>query len=156
VIAKLTRAGSTFLVESYSAAATRDAAVQGDRLRRACAELRAAGLDVDYVGALAVPQDELVLHVVRRPSCRVFQDARGQAPARSWRRPTQGCRPDLSASGSWPWHSQFPQRVSPDSLRGYRRRGRLGGLSSGDDTSALLSHRRSPSEVNALRQSIGG
>jgi sulfide:quinone oxidoreductase len=64
VIAKLTRAGSTFLVESYSAAATRDAAVQGDRLRRACAELRAAGLDVDYVGALAVPQDELVLHVV--------------------------------------------------------------------------------------------
>lgn len=63
-MAKLASPGPTFLIESYSAAAAGDAAAQGDRLRLACAELRAGGCDVDYVGSLAVPQDELVLHVL--------------------------------------------------------------------------------------------
>jgi len=54
----------TYLVECFAGAAD-DEAVAGarDRLRSACADLRSSDTVIDYLGALLLPQDELVLHV---------------------------------------------------------------------------------------------
>jgi hypothetical protein len=55
----------TFLVEAYAAAMTREqlaAAIAGSE--RIAAEMRRAGEQVEYLGALFVPGDEVVFHVV--------------------------------------------------------------------------------------------
>lgn len=58
----------TYLVECFDGSlGTGAAAGASDRLRSACAELRAAGTAVEYLGALLVPQDELVLHLFVSP-----------------------------------------------------------------------------------------
>ena len=58
----------TYLVECFEGSSHAGAtAGASDRLRSACAELRAAGTAVEYLGALLVPQDELALHVFVSP-----------------------------------------------------------------------------------------
>lgn len=53
----------TFLVECFAASTDEGAVPRArDRLRSACADLRAEGTVIEYLGALLVPQDELVLH----------------------------------------------------------------------------------------------
>jgi hypothetical protein len=55
----------TFLVECYAPAATeQDAAVTGERLRKAATEMRLAGREVAYAGSLLVAEDEIVIHVL--------------------------------------------------------------------------------------------
>jgi hypothetical protein len=49
-----------FLVECFAPASEEDPA---GRVGEACAQLRAAGVDVTYLGALVVPGDELAFHV---------------------------------------------------------------------------------------------
>lgn len=54
----------TFVVECYQQADRRRAAVAtGSRLRESAASLRVAGRAIRYVGALEVPQDEVIFHV---------------------------------------------------------------------------------------------
>lgn len=52
---------AAFLVECFAPASEEDPAT--GRVGEACAELRAAGVDVTYLGALIVPGDELAFHV---------------------------------------------------------------------------------------------
>lgn len=54
----------TFILECLASSAD-EAGVRGagDRLFAVCAEMREAGAAIEYLGALLVPQDELVLHV---------------------------------------------------------------------------------------------
>jgi hypothetical protein len=52
---------AAFLLECFAPASEEDPAA--GRVREACAELRAAGVEVTYLGALVVPDDELAFHV---------------------------------------------------------------------------------------------
>ena len=55
----------TFLVEAYAAAMTRaEQAAAITRAQRIAGELRRDGEQVEYLGALFVPADEVVFHVV--------------------------------------------------------------------------------------------
>ena len=55
----------TFLVEAYAAAMTRkELAAAIARAERIAGELRGDGEQVEYLGALFVPADEVVFHVV--------------------------------------------------------------------------------------------
>lgn len=69
----------TFLIECFAPAAgdgTGDGAgAGGDLLRDACADLRALGSDIDYLGALVVPHDELAFHVFVATDIAVVQEA---------------------------------------------------------------------------------
>ena len=57
-----------YLVESLAGSEDDGAVAEMcDRLRAACADVRAAGTAVDYLGTLLVPQDELMLHLVASP-----------------------------------------------------------------------------------------
>jgi hypothetical protein len=56
-------ASRTFLVECYSPVSREGATSDGDGLHRACAGLKAMGSDLDYLGALVVPGDELVMYL---------------------------------------------------------------------------------------------
>jgi hypothetical protein len=54
----------TYVVESFEDAADAGAVTGArDRLRTACRQLRSAGRSVEYLGALFVPKDELILHL---------------------------------------------------------------------------------------------
>ena len=52
---------AAFLVECFAPLSEEDPAEA--RLGEACAELRAAGVEVTYLGALVVPDDELAFHI---------------------------------------------------------------------------------------------
>ena len=52
---------AAFLVECFAPISEEGAAEA--RVDEACAELRAAGVEVTYLGALVVPDDELAFHV---------------------------------------------------------------------------------------------
>lgn len=70
----------TYLVESFEGSPDEGSlAGARDRLRSACAELRASGRAVEYLGALVVPQDELVLHLFRSSEADGVRDACRQA-----------------------------------------------------------------------------
>ena len=72
-----------YLVESLAGSEDDGAVAEMcDRLRAACADLRAAGTAVDYLGALFVPQDELVLHVFVSPEVQGVRDASRRAAVR--------------------------------------------------------------------------
>ncbi len=65
----------TFLVERYSPGLDRVAVVaEAERARAASAELRASGAGIDYVGAVLVPQDEVVFHLFRSPDADLVRD----------------------------------------------------------------------------------
>lgn len=69
-----------FLVECFAASADEVAVARAhDRLRSACADLRAAGAAIEYLGALLVPQDELVFHVVVSPDVNEVRNASRRA-----------------------------------------------------------------------------
>lgn len=54
----------TFFAECLASPADEAVVLRGrGRLRLACSELRAAGTAIEYLGALLVPEDELILHV---------------------------------------------------------------------------------------------
>lgn len=56
----------TFLVECYLPSFDRSKATgAADRARAACAQIREDGWGAEYLGALHVPDDELVYHVFR-------------------------------------------------------------------------------------------
>ena len=52
---------AAFLAECFAPASDEHSAAA--RVGEACAELRAAGVEVTYLGALVVPRDELAFHV---------------------------------------------------------------------------------------------
>jgi hypothetical protein len=59
------RGSRTFLVECFTGSALVGAVARsGDLLSTACAELRSIGIAIDYLGALLVPEDELVLYLI--------------------------------------------------------------------------------------------
>lgn len=59
---------AVFVAECYAPASGVDASAAGlVRVRAACADLRAAGAEVVYLGALIVPDDELAFHVFVAP-----------------------------------------------------------------------------------------
>jgi hypothetical protein len=72
-----------YLVESFAGSAGESAVAEArDRLRAACADLRATGTAVDYLGALLVPQDELILHLFASPEADGVRDASRRAAIR--------------------------------------------------------------------------
>lgn len=53
-----------FFVECLASPADEASVIRGrNRLRSACADIRDAGTAIEYLGALLVPEDELVLHM---------------------------------------------------------------------------------------------
>jgi hypothetical protein len=59
---------AVLVAECYSPASSVDASAAGSvRVSAACAELRAAGAEIVYLGALVVPDDELAFHVFIAP-----------------------------------------------------------------------------------------
>ncbi len=72
-----------YLVESFAGSKDEGGVAEAcDRLRAACADLRAAGTAVECLGALFVPQDELVLHVFVSPEVEGVRDASRRAAVR--------------------------------------------------------------------------
>ncbi|MBA3234606.1 MAG: hypothetical protein H0T59_01270 [Chloroflexi bacterium] len=70
----------TFLVECYSPGIDRAGVeAEADRARGASAELRDSGVGVDYVGAVLVPQDEVVFHLFRSPDAAIVRDVFARA-----------------------------------------------------------------------------
>lgn len=64
---------ATFLVECFAPASEEDPAAA--KVGMACAELRAAGVEITYLGALVVPDDELAFHVFTAPDVRSVVEA---------------------------------------------------------------------------------
>jgi len=66
----------TFVVECYQQANRRRAAVSaGSRLRESAATLREGGRAIRYVGALEVPQDEVIFHVFESATSGAVEEA---------------------------------------------------------------------------------
>ena len=71
---------AVFMAECFAPASGADAsAAELDRVGAACAELRAAGADVAYLGALMVADDELAFHVFTAPDAAGVQEASRRA-----------------------------------------------------------------------------
>jgi hypothetical protein len=74
---------AVFVAECYAPASSADASAAGSvRVSAACAELRAAGAEVVYLGALVVPDDELAFHVFVAPDVGDVQQASRRAGLR--------------------------------------------------------------------------
>ena len=75
------RAG--FLAECYAPASeAEDSATLADRVAAACAELRAGGAAIEYLGVLVVPSDELAYHVFSGADAGVISQAGSRAGLR--------------------------------------------------------------------------
>ncbi len=73
----------TYLLESFAGSGDERAVARArDRLSAACADLRATGTAVEYLGAIFVPQDELVLHVLLSSGAEGVRDASRRAAIR--------------------------------------------------------------------------
>lgn len=69
-----------FVAECYAPASGADDSAAGSvRVGAACADLRAAGAEVVYLGALIVPDDELAFHVFVAPDAGDVQQASRRA-----------------------------------------------------------------------------
>jgi hypothetical protein len=94
----------TYLVECYLPDVDRAAVTAaGDRARASAAHLRAAGSEIQYLGALLVSIDEVVFHVFQASSAEVVRQA-GTAARLPFERvvesvgvPGAGGVPDLAA-----------------------------------------------------------
>lgn len=76
-------AQAVFVAECYAPASGVDAAAAGlVRVGAACADLRAAGAEVVYLGALIVPDDELAFHIFVAPDAGDVQQASRRAGLR--------------------------------------------------------------------------
>jgi len=76
----MTRPQAVFVAECYAPASGVDPSAAGlVRVGAACAELRAAGAEVVYLGALIVPDDELAFHVFVAPDAGDVQRASRRA-----------------------------------------------------------------------------
>lgn len=62
-----------FLVEAYTPASVEIAKLAA-RARRAADDLAQAGADVQYVGAILVPEDEMCLHLLDAASVDIAND----------------------------------------------------------------------------------
>ena len=74
---------AVFVAECYAPASGVDASAAGVvRVGAVCADLRAAGAEVVYLGALIVPNDELAFHVFVAPEAGDVQQASRRAGLR--------------------------------------------------------------------------
>jgi hypothetical protein len=74
---------AVFVAECYAPASGDDASAVGlVRVGAACADLRAAGAEVVYLGALIVPDDELAFHVFVAPDAGNVKQASRRAGLR--------------------------------------------------------------------------
>lgn len=81
--ASIARPRGVFLVESLTPAASEDASSGvADRVSTVCADLRAAGRDVTFLGVLIVPEDELAFHVFAAARSDVVLEASRRAGLR--------------------------------------------------------------------------
>jgi hypothetical protein len=72
-----------FLAECYAPASeASDRAAATDRVAVACAELRAGGASIEYLGVLIVPDDELAYHVFSGADADVVSQAGSRAGLR--------------------------------------------------------------------------
>lgn len=94
--------GAVFLVECFAPASEEDAA---GRVGEACADLRAEGVDVRYLGALVVPSDELAFHVFAAPDAGSVVEAGRRARLRVERVVPALAPACASSAWSGPWRS---------------------------------------------------
>lgn len=73
----------TFLVEAFSPATRDDVSSRAAaRVRDTCADLRATGIEITYLGVLVVPDDELAFHVFAAADAGTALDASRRAGLR--------------------------------------------------------------------------
>ena len=74
---------AVFMAECYAPASGADAsAARLDRVGAACADLRAAGAEVVYLGALIVPDEEMAFHLFVAPEAAGVEEASRRAGLR--------------------------------------------------------------------------
>jgi hypothetical protein len=74
---------AVFMAECYAPASDADASAAGlDRVGAACADLRAAGAEVVYLGALLVPDEEMAFHLFVAPEAGGVEEASRRAGLR--------------------------------------------------------------------------